>query len=307
MKKFSIFLIFIFTLISTNNVFAINASLSEQNIKLDGDKIYVEGYNIEGNNYFRLRDVAAILNNSSVQFNVIFNKETSTVEIERKSPYSKLENDLKSRKKEKLEISKSFQKVTVDSEKIVFNGYLINGNNYFKLRDLGKTIGFYVDYDDESNSVIIKTQSVTPSDLIKRTPVKFISLASDLDKNRSEISMKDKLNLSINDFLSNVESVVLLTSKQTQLSANAEYDIENNLIVLSPKQLKYKGQLNFNPVLKIEDGSNENYISLKSSNIDLEDISKNLASNNFKLVLGYYVGENESQNFRAFSIIEVTK
>jgi len=53
----------------------------------------------------------------------------------------------------------------VSSQSIVINGvpnsdisvYNIGGNNYFKLRDLGSIIGFFVDYDPETNTAIIKS------------------------------------------------------------------------------------------------------------------------------------------------------
>ena len=38
--------------------------------------------------------------------------------------------------------------------------YNINGNNYFKLRDIGTTIHFGIAYDGVSNTVIINTESI---------------------------------------------------------------------------------------------------------------------------------------------------
>ena len=49
--------------------------------------------------------------------------------------------------------------VLLDGEKIALDGYIINGNNYYKLRDIGKAIGFDVDFDNASSTVLVKTTS----------------------------------------------------------------------------------------------------------------------------------------------------
>lgn len=51
----------------------------------------------------------------------------------------------------------SSQKVYVNSQEVNIEAYNIDGSNYYKLRDLGDTLGFSVDYDEGSNSVMINT------------------------------------------------------------------------------------------------------------------------------------------------------
>ena len=60
MKKFIASLATSLVLFSSMNVFA-GAKVSSQNIVLDGKDTGVKGYNIEDNYYFKLRDVAALL------------------------------------------------------------------------------------------------------------------------------------------------------------------------------------------------------------------------------------------------------
>ncbi|MGM9524635.1 MAG: hypothetical protein ACI3U1_00035 [Peptococcaceae bacterium] len=50
----------------------------------------------------------------------------------------------------------SAQKVYVNGNQAAINGYLINGSNYFRLRDLGDEMGFAVDYDSATDSVRIR-------------------------------------------------------------------------------------------------------------------------------------------------------
>ena len=41
------------------------------------------------------------------------------------------------------------QRITLDGQEIELIGYVINGNNYFQLRDLGDKLGFGVSWDND--------------------------------------------------------------------------------------------------------------------------------------------------------------
>jgi len=58
-----------------------------------------------------------------------------------------------------LAAQQSNQKIFVDGQQVQIEAYSINGNNYCKLRDIGKVIGFSVSYDPLTNSVQISTES----------------------------------------------------------------------------------------------------------------------------------------------------
>lgn len=75
---------------------------SFQPFKLDGESVEIGGYLINQNNYYKLRDLAAILSGTKSQFNVTFNKEKKQIELELGKPYEKLDTDLQAKKKLKL-------------------------------------------------------------------------------------------------------------------------------------------------------------------------------------------------------------
>ena len=56
-----------------------------------------------------------------------------------------------------LMAQQSSQKFTVDGKSVQIEAYSINGNNYAKIRDIGKAVGFAVEYDAVSNTVVIST------------------------------------------------------------------------------------------------------------------------------------------------------
>ena len=45
-------------------------------VMLDGKQVKPVGYNINGNNYYKLRDIALILNGTTAQFGVTWDKST---------------------------------------------------------------------------------------------------------------------------------------------------------------------------------------------------------------------------------------
>jgi len=57
-----------------------------------------------------------------------------------------------------LQVSFSNQKFYVDGEQTALEAYNINGNNYVKLGDLSKLVGFDLSYDSKTNSVYIGEQ-----------------------------------------------------------------------------------------------------------------------------------------------------
>jgi hypothetical protein len=53
----------------------------------------------------------------------------------------------------------SSARVFHDRKSLSLYAYTINGNNYFKLRDIAAAIDFDVDWDGETNTVIIEPDS----------------------------------------------------------------------------------------------------------------------------------------------------
>ena len=140
-------------------------------ILINGQEVAFEAYNINDNNYFKLRDVALSLRGTEKQFEVVWNpsfREGSirgAIEMKSYSPYTTVGGEMalgngytKTAKLTKSPILKDGAKVT----KLV--GYNISDNNFFKLRDLGELFDFNVSWDGKLNTIIINTsESYDPS------------------------------------------------------------------------------------------------------------------------------------------------
>lgn len=138
---------------AANAVAAVPTREKGQTVYVDNTRVYPTGYNIADNNYFKLRDIGTL-----VGFGVEWNQETQTVEIStaRTAPSTEgISDTAASGAMAKV----SDQRITVDGVQVNMTAYQIDGNNYVKLRDIGKQVDFGVGYDNATASVRIDTDA----------------------------------------------------------------------------------------------------------------------------------------------------
>jgi hypothetical protein len=136
----------------------LGAQRSAQGLSVNGEDIVCEKYNIFGSNYFKLRDLAVLLNGTSAQFSIGWDAEKGVISIVPGEPYEPVGGELKLSADKSASAVVSAQTVLIDgferSELTVFN---LDGNNFFKLRDLGAALGFSVGYDAATNTAVVTT------------------------------------------------------------------------------------------------------------------------------------------------------
>ena len=141
------------TATAVDGVIAVPTRDKGQAVYVNDARVYPTGYNIADNNYFKLRDIGTL-----VGFGVEWNGETQTVEIStaRTTPSTEgISDTAASDAVAKI----SDQKITVDGVQVNMTAYQIDGNNYVKLRDIGKQVDFGVGYDNATASVRIDTDA----------------------------------------------------------------------------------------------------------------------------------------------------
>lgn len=139
--------------------------LSPQTIMVDGTKIRFEVYNIDGYNYFKLRDIAYVLNGTESQFGVSFDATLGMILVTTGEPYIPVGGEMVLGADKSSTAVKSPQKLYIDGKIASITAYNIGGNNFFKLRELGETLGFGVDFDVDTGTVLISSEK-------KKTPLK---------------------------------------------------------------------------------------------------------------------------------------
>ena len=130
----------------------IDVKATNQKVKLDGKDVVISGYNIDGYNYFKLRDLAAVLKDSQAKFGVGY--KDGVVTLTKAADYKVVESDQKPVKAESKGMLTN-DKVLVGDKTLTATAYKIDDLNYYKLRDLGKELGFGVGYDDATKSVLL--------------------------------------------------------------------------------------------------------------------------------------------------------
>ena len=148
----------------SGNKTSLQVKASTHNVKVNGKTVSPQGYYIVngtqyGNNYFKLRDIAYLLSGTKGQFNVRWDKENERILLTSGTAYETVGGELADSSTAVEKIGKSTSTIVLDGEEIALDGYIINGNNYYKLRDIGKAIGFDVDFDNASSTVLVKTTS----------------------------------------------------------------------------------------------------------------------------------------------------
>ena len=131
----------------------VTATPNQASVSVDGKAIAIAAYNIDGYNYFKLRDVAAALNGTAANFEVGFDAETKSIALKKNAAYTATGQELKDAATEKKTAAASDQKILLDGAEVSMQAYLIDGYNYFQLRELGKTLGFEVAWDNEAKAI----------------------------------------------------------------------------------------------------------------------------------------------------------
>lgn len=131
-------------------------------VKVNGKSVAPQGYYIVngteyGNNYFKLRDIAYLLNGTKSQFNVRWDAENERILLTSGTSYETVGGELKDSSTAVEKIGQSTSTIVLDGEEISLDGYIINSNNYYKLRDIGKALGFDVDFENATGTVLIST------------------------------------------------------------------------------------------------------------------------------------------------------
>lgn len=138
---------------------AFRAQRSPQRLTVDGAARDVEKYNIDGSNYFKLRDLACLLNGTGSQFSVGWDAAAGTVTVTSGKPYAPDGSELTVGADKSGEARRSTQRVVINgTERAGLSVYNIGGNNFFKLRELGEALGFGVDYDPAADTVMVRSR-----------------------------------------------------------------------------------------------------------------------------------------------------
>ncbi len=144
----------------------VKVPLSSAKVIVDGKKIDFEAYLINGNTFFKLRDIAYVLNKSKKSFNVtwngakVINGKRGVIDMISNANYDIVGGELAKKNMTQA------QKATPISSTLLLDGknvncvaYGINDNNFFKLRDLGQLLDFGITWNGKERVIEINTNN----------------------------------------------------------------------------------------------------------------------------------------------------
>ena len=135
-----------------------DALATDTRVVVDDVEVPFECYNINGNNYFKLRDLAMALNGSVASFSVGWNEEANSISLVRGEAYEPSGTELTVKEIKNETAIRSSSQMLIDSEEVFILAYNIEGSNFYKLRDLGDELNFSVDWNEENRTIIVSTQ-----------------------------------------------------------------------------------------------------------------------------------------------------
>lgn len=123
-------------------------------LSIDGNNIDVSGFNIDDSNYYKIRDIAMVLRGTDSRFEVLWNADSGEIDIITKVIYTPVGGELY-HKDNYREVKRVSSKLNVDGKGVILEGYNIDGNTYFKIRDIGELVGFETGWDASNQTILI--------------------------------------------------------------------------------------------------------------------------------------------------------
>ena len=152
---------------------------SAHHVYVDGRPVQPAAYEIAGNNYFKLRDLAVLVNGTDKQFSVDWSEESKCIFLRTDMPYQSVGGELSSSISTQ-QANLSTHRVYIDALPISFTAYEVAGNNYFKLRDLASALDIGIGWDESLRRVDISTtQSYDTPSREEMLPIDYLGITMD--------------------------------------------------------------------------------------------------------------------------------
>ena len=135
----------------------INVNPTSSSVLVNGKLIAFDAYTINGNNYFKLRDLAKVVDGTSKSFEVKWDSSRNTINLISNTSYTSAGGELEKGDGKPKIASQTKSTIYKDGTELSFTAYTIKGNNYFKLRDLAEAFDIEVTWDKKTNTIGIDT------------------------------------------------------------------------------------------------------------------------------------------------------
>ena len=136
----------------------INVRPATARVSVDGNAVDLSGIFVNESNYYKIRDVAMVLSTGVNRFSISWDSARSAISLTTGKKYVPVGGELSG------DVDLANAVVEQTNAKIIVNGvehtieaYNIDGNNYFKIRDISSLVGFDVGWDNATGTVTISS------------------------------------------------------------------------------------------------------------------------------------------------------
>ena len=135
----------------------LNAIPMASTVLVNGVPTEFEAYTIDGNNYFKLRDLAYAVNNTEKNFEVGWDPERNVINFISNTTYTLTIGELNRDNIRPAFAAPTASTIQKDGEPINLKAYKIYSNNFFKLRDIAEAFNIGVTWDGVTSTIGIDT------------------------------------------------------------------------------------------------------------------------------------------------------
>lgn len=134
-----------------------NATPTASTVLVNNAPTEFEAYTIEGNNYFKLRDLAQVVNGTEKNFEVEWDGAKNAINLISNTTYTPAGGELAKGDNTAKNATPTTSTIYKDGVEIKLTAYTINENNFFKLRDIAEAFDIGITWDNATKTIGIDT------------------------------------------------------------------------------------------------------------------------------------------------------
>ena len=142
------------------------ATPTSSTVLVNGANTVFDAYNINDNNYFKLRDFAYVVNGTQKQFEVTWDGENNAINLISDKPYTQVGGEMANGDGIAKIPVRSTSAIYKNGIQVILTAYMIDGNNYFKLRDVAELFEIEVTWDESTQTIGIDSNRIAEQDKI---------------------------------------------------------------------------------------------------------------------------------------------
>lgn len=128
-----------------------------QKLTVNAKDTTLTSYEIGGDSYVKLRDLATLLSGTNSEFSISYDNGTRVITVDTGKLYVPVGGELAAQTSYDGSCVVSNQPLVVDGKTVNVKTYNISGNNYLRLSDISIYLDFNAEYDAQTGTILVTT------------------------------------------------------------------------------------------------------------------------------------------------------